>query len=99
MLHTVDQNDLVVVEDLVDNAIVATPRRPKTFEFADERFAEPVRILSNRPEYRLQCSMAHLLGESIEMSETLCCDLDFVHPATSDVALEAYPFALLSVAA
>jgi hypothetical protein len=26
MLHTVDQNHFVVVEDLVDDAIVATPR-------------------------------------------------------------------------
>ena len=33
------------------------------------------------------------------MTETLNGDLDFVHPATSDVVLETQPLALLSLAA
>ena len=99
MLHTVDQNDLVVFEDLVDDAVVATSRRPKTLKFASERLAEPVRVLSNRSEDRLQCSVAHLLRKSIEMTETLSRDLDLVHPATSDVVLERHTIASLSVSA
>jgi hypothetical protein len=37
MLHTVDQNNLLIFEDLVDDAVVATPRRPQTLEFTNER--------------------------------------------------------------
>jgi hypothetical protein len=99
MLHAVDQNDLLVFKDLIDNAIVATRRWPETFEFADQRFAEPMRVLSDRSEDRLQGSVAHLLGELLEMAETLGCDLDLVHPATSDVILETDPLALFSVPA
>ena len=99
MLHTVDQNDLVIFEDLVDDAIVATPRRPKTLRFPNERFTKPVWILSNRPEDRLQCSVAHLFRKSVEMPETLSRDLDLVHRATSDVILETDPLALFSVPA
>jgi hypothetical protein len=97
VLHTVDQNDLVVFKDLVDNAIVATPRRPETLEFTDEWFAEPVRVLSDRTEDRLQGSVAHLLRELVEMAETLSRDLDLVHPATSDVVAETQTLALFSV--
>ncbi len=99
MLYTMDQNDLVVFEDLVDDAVIATPRRPKTLKFPNERLAAPVRVLSNRSEDGLQGSVAHLLRESIKMAEALSRDLDLVHPATSDVIPEAHPFALLSVSA
>jgi hypothetical protein len=43
--------------------------------------------------------VAHLLGESIEMAETLSRDLDLVHPATSDVVAETQTLALFSVTA
>jgi hypothetical protein len=98
MLHTVDQNNFVV-EDLVDDAIVATPRRPEALEFSDEWLAESVRVLSDRTEDRLQSSVAHLLRESIEMTETLSRDLDLVHPATSDVILETHAVTLFSIPA
>jgi len=94
-----DQNDLVISEDLVDDAIVATPRRPETLEFTDEWLAEPTRVVSNRPEDGLQRGVAYLLRESIEMTETLSRDLDLVHPAASDVILETDPLALFSVSA
>jgi len=99
VLHAVDQNNLLVFEDLVDDSVVATSRRPQALEFTDQRFAEPVRVLSDRTEDRLQGSVAHLLRESVEMAETLSRDLDLVHPATSDVILETNPLALLSVPA
>ena len=37
-----NQNALVVFEDLVDDAVTATPCRPETLEFANQRLAEPV---------------------------------------------------------
>ena len=85
MLHSVDQNDLVIFEDLVDDAVVATPRRPETLEFSDERLAESVRVVRNRAEDGFQCSVPYLLRELVEMAEALSRDLDPVHPATSDV--------------
>ncbi len=99
MLHAVDQNDLLVFEDLVDDAVVTAPRRPKALEFTNQRLAESVRILSDRSEDGLQCSVAHLLRELVEMTKTLSRDLDFVHAATSDVVPETHPLALLSIAA
>lgn len=99
MLHTVDQNDLVVFKDLVDDAVVATSRRPETLKFTNERLAEPVRVLSNRSDNGLQCSVAHLVRELVEMTKTLGCDLDLVHPPTSNVILETQPLTLLSVSA
>ncbi len=99
MLHTVDQNDLVVFEDLVDDAIVAASRRPKTLEFANQRLAKSVWVLSNRSEDGLQRCVAHLLGELVEMTETLGRDLNLVHAAALDVVLERQPLALFSIAA
>jgi hypothetical protein len=99
VLHTVDQNDLVIFKDLVDDAIVATSRRPQALEFTDQRFAEPVRILSDRAEDGFQCSVPYLLRKFVEMAETLSRDLNLVHPATSDVILETDPLALFSVPA
>jgi hypothetical protein len=99
MLHTVDQNHPVVFEDLVDDAIVATSRRPKTVEFANQRLPKSVRVLSDRSEDGLQRSVAHLLRELVEMTETLSRDLDLVHAAASDVVLETQPLALFSIAA
>jgi hypothetical protein len=99
MLHTVDQNDLVVFKDLVDDAIVATSRRPQALELTDQRFAEPVRILGDRAEDGFQCSVPHLLRKLVEMAKTLSRDLDLVHPATSDVILETHTLAALSVGA
>lgn len=99
MVHTVDQNELVIFEDLVDDAIVATSRRPEALEFTDQRFAEPVRVLGDRPEDRLQRGVAHILRELVEMTEPLSRDLDLVHPATSDVVLETHTLAALGFVA
>jgi hypothetical protein len=92
-----DQNDLVIFGDLVDNAVVTAARRPETLEFTDEWLAESVRVLSDRTEDGLQRGMAHLLRELVEMAEPLSRDLNLVHAATSDVALETHTLALLSV--
>jgi hypothetical protein len=99
MLHTVNQNDLVVVEDLIDDAIIATSRRPQTLKFSNQRLSEPTRVVRNRPEDGFQCSVPHLLRELVEMAKTLSRDLDRVHPTTSDVIRETNPLALLGVSA
>jgi len=57
MLHTVDQNNLLIFEDLVDDAVVTAAGRPETLEFADQRPAQPIRVLSDRSEDGLQCSV------------------------------------------
>jgi len=98
-LHAVDQNDLVIFEDLVDDAVAATSRRPETLEISDERLAEPVRVVSDRTENGFQCSVPYLLRKSVEMTETLSRGLNLVHPATSDVVLKTQPLAFLSVLA
>jgi hypothetical protein len=99
MLHAVAQNDLIVFQDLIDDVIVAAPRRPKAVEFTDQWLAEPTRVAGDRSEDGLQRSVPYLLREPVEMTETLSRDLDLVHDATSDVVSERQPLALLSVPA
>ena len=57
VLYTVDQNDLVIFEELIDDAIVATPRRPQSLE----RIVEPTWDVSDRPGDRLERSVAHII--------------------------------------
>jgi hypothetical protein len=95
----VDQNDLIVVEDLVDDAIVTAARTPESFEYTNQRLGEPIRVVRNRPEYGFQCSVSHLVREFVETAETLSRDLDLVHPATSNVVPETHPIALFSIPA
>jgi len=97
VLHTVDQNDLVVFKDLVDDAVATAARRPQALEFTDQRLADTVRVLSDRPQDGLQRSVSHLLRKLVEMAETLSRDLDLVHAATSHVVLETQPLTLFSV--
>ncbi len=39
VLHTMDQNNLLVFKDLVDDSVVATSRRPQALEFSHQRLA------------------------------------------------------------
>jgi len=59
---------------------------------------EPSGDALHGPEDGLQRSVPHLLRDSIEMMETLSCDLDLIHAATSDVVPQMQPLAMLSVA-
>jgi hypothetical protein len=47
MLNPVHDDDLCRVVDAVDDPVVASSRREKAGEFADERFAEPVRVFAD----------------------------------------------------
>ncbi len=99
MLHAVDQNDLLVFEDLIDDAVVAAAGRPETLQFYNQRYAGTVRVLGDRHEDGLQSSVAHLLEELVEMTKTPSRDLNLVHPATSDVVPETHTLALFSIPA
>jgi hypothetical protein len=43
--------------------------------------------------------VSHLVREFVETAETLSRDLDFLHPATSNVVPETHPLALFSIPA
>ena len=94
MLNAVDEDDFLSLQDLVDDAVVATSGRPEAFEFSEEWLAEPLRIVGDRPQDRLERSGPHLLGQALEMPETLGGDLDLVHRPASDVVPQAQPLAL-----
>jgi hypothetical protein len=94
MLNPVDQNDLVLFEDLVDDAVVAAPCGAEALEFTYQRLPEPLGVLGDWPEDGLQGCMPHLVGKSDEVAQTLRGDLDLVHEAASDVIAETKPLAL-----
>jgi hypothetical protein len=93
-----DQDDLFLFKDLIDDAVIAPPRRPESSELTDERLSESVWILSNRSEDRLHGRMMDLLRKSTEVTEALGSDLDFVHALASDMVSESHPPAPLSIA-
>jgi len=74
-----NENDLIVFEDRIDDAVVATACGPETLERTDEGLAEPLRVGCDRPKDGFQCGMSHILGKLVEMMETLGSDLDLVH--------------------
>jgi hypothetical protein len=47
MLNPMHDDDLGRVVDAVDDPVVASSRREKTGELADERFAEPLRVFAD----------------------------------------------------
>jgi hypothetical protein len=47
MLNPVHDDDLGCVVDAVDDPVVASACREKASEFADQRFAEPVRVFTD----------------------------------------------------
>ena len=75
MLDSVNQDDLIVIEALVDDAVVAAAGGLETVEFADERYPEPLRILNKWAEDGLEGSVSNLVGQSVEMAQAFRCDL------------------------
>jgi hypothetical protein len=62
MLHAVDQDGLFVLEDLIDDSIVAPSGRVQSFEFSEQRFPEALWVLCDGSENRCECCFPHLLG-------------------------------------
>ena len=94
MLNSVDQNDLIVIKNLIDDAVVAAPRRAETLEFAHEWLPKPTGVLGDRSEDRSQRCLTHVVRKLVEMAQTLRGDLNRVHPVASSVVVESKPLAL-----
>lgn len=50
VLDSMDQDDPLVLDDLLDNPVVAPPGRVENLEFAEKRFPKSMRISSDRSE-------------------------------------------------
>ncbi len=88
VLDAVDQNDLVIRENLVDDAVIAATGGMQAFEFANQRLAEPLRVLGDCLNDRRQRSLSNLWWEQVQVPETLRRDLNLVHVRASDVVPE-----------
>ena len=62
MLNPMDYDDLFVLEDLVDDPVVATTGRSQAFELAEQWFTEPSWILGNGSEYAARAASRILAG-------------------------------------
>lgn len=94
MLHSVYESDLSLIEGPVDDAIVTPSSRAEAFQVADERFPEAMPVRGDRTEDRLERGMSHLVGESVEVAETVGGDLDVVHRRDLHVVAQARAFSL-----
>lgn len=97
VLNSVDHDDVVMFEDLIDDAVVASSSRSETLEFTHEWFPETQRILGKRSEDGSEGGVADLVGELVEVAKTLRRDLDLVHRVGSDLIAETNPLALGSL--
>lgn len=94
MLHSVNQNDVGLIEDLVDDPIVSASSRIEALQFADQWLPEAMWALGDRAEDRLERGVSYLVGEPVEVAETLGRDLDFVHGGVLNVVAQAQAFDL-----
>lgn len=97
MLHPVDENDIVVLEDLVDDSIVAPPGRVQPLEFSKQRFPKALRVACYGSQNRCDCCLSHLFWKSVPVSKTFRCDFDFVHQVFLDAVLNWKSFAQISL--
>jgi hypothetical protein len=49
------------------------------FEIANETFSEALGVFCDRAKHRRQCSFANLLGQSVQMAQTLWGDFNLIH--------------------
>lgn len=64
--ENVDQ--LLVIVDLIDDAIGAAPRRPDPSEFTLERMSHPVGVPAERSDQELDDRCGHAIWKSRELS-------------------------------
>jgi len=76
-----DQDRLVFLEDLVDDAVVTASGRVEALEFTHQWLPEPLRVLGDRPEDSLQSGVSDLVWEPDEVAQTLRGDVDLVQRA------------------
>lgn len=61
MLYAMDEDDLLLIQDLVDDPVVAATGRVQAFEFTDEWLAETFRVVCDGAKNGRKCSFANLL--------------------------------------
>lgn len=61
-------DELLVIVDLIDDAIGAAPRRPEPSEFTLEWMSDPVGVLAERSDQELDDGSGHTIRESRELS-------------------------------
>lgn len=78
MYRSVNEDDSLVLEDLVDDAEVSAARPAEAVELPAQRLAGPMGVDRNRVEDRCDDRGAHLLRQPIELAPRLGCRLDRV---------------------
>ena len=89
VLDSVDHYCHLVLQDLVDDAVVATAGGSQALKFVHQRFADPLGILSHRAEDGGKGCISNLVGQAVEMPQARGRDLDLVHGAASDVIAQS----------
>jgi hypothetical protein len=93
MLHPMDHDGLVVLEDLIDDSVVTTTSRVQPFELPQQWLPETLWVVGNGAENRCECCFSCLLRKAVQVSKTLRSDLDFIHTRFLGVVLEPKPLA------
>ena len=83
VLNPMHDNGLRVVNDFVDDPIVASARRVEAVEFPDQLLAESLWVFSNRPRQRAERRVTNFHREAVEVSKTFGRDSYFIHGAGS----------------
>ena len=97
MLRTVDEDNTAGIIDLVDDSELSPSCRVQAFELTAERLPGASRILGDRAEDGFHDCGPDLVGQSVEVPETLRRDLNLV--GHLHVILEAEPLPLGRLAA
>jgi hypothetical protein len=93
VLYPVDQDDSLVLEDLVDDPVVAAPGGMQSLEFPEQWLSETLWVLRFRTQDRRKSGLSCLLRKTVQVSKTLRGDLDFIHTRFLSVVLEPKPLA------
>ena len=68
MFNPENVDELLVIIDLIDDAIGAAPRRPEPSEFTLEGTSDPVGVLAEGSDQELDDCSGHAIRESRELS-------------------------------
>jgi hypothetical protein len=65
----VDDDDLAVIVDLMDHSVVAASCRVQPGQLADQKLADPSRMLGDGPNHCLDRRVADLGGKLVEVPQ------------------------------
>jgi hypothetical protein len=89
VLYTVDKEDACRFVDFVDHSELPPASRVQSFQLSPERLAGPLGILGDRAKDCLEDCGSDLLGQSVEVPDTLRRDLNLI--GHLQLILEAEP--------